>query len=242
VVIAIISILASLLLPALEQALTAAHVASCLNQHRQMGLGIALYGDENDTYLPGNYTLPGNRANNMLTGYNDANAYHGLGLLWRDYGLGEEVFYCPGRETHGKDYNGAPKNCDYATGWPYWGADTTKQCPKLQSFLTNGVASFKDGVSLYGWQAIRGLSILVADVRVRSQPGRYGPMTVPHDGQACLLLVDGGAVALPDLFGDTVPLQSLSTRTPPVADRNEKPYHQYGRDWWYYATKQVRER
>jgi hypothetical protein len=67
-------------------------------------------------------------------------------------------------------------------------------------------------------------------------------MTVPHDGQACLLLVDGGAVALPDLFGDTVPLQSLSTRTPPVADRNERPYHQYGRDWWYYATKQVRER
>jgi prepilin-type N-terminal cleavage/methylation domain-containing protein len=52
VVIAIISILAGLLLPALEQALGAARIAHCTNNLRQQYLGIATYADDNHGWLP----------------------------------------------------------------------------------------------------------------------------------------------------------------------------------------------
>ena len=54
VVIAIISILAGLLLPALENALDSARSVSCLNQQKQMGMAIQIYVSENDDTLPPN--------------------------------------------------------------------------------------------------------------------------------------------------------------------------------------------
>ncbi len=58
VVIAIIAILASMLLPALSRAKETARRAKCLSNLRQMGLGMMMYAEDNNGFIPrGNYPL-----------------------------------------------------------------------------------------------------------------------------------------------------------------------------------------
>src|ERR1700722_6028438 len=52
VVIAIIAILAGMLLPALSRAKEAGRRIACVNNLRQVGLSLRMYGDDNDGYFP----------------------------------------------------------------------------------------------------------------------------------------------------------------------------------------------
>jgi prepilin-type processing-associated H-X9-DG protein/prepilin-type N-terminal cleavage/methylation domain-containing protein len=52
VVIAILALLASLLLPALGGAKSRAHQTTCLSNLRQVGIGLRMYADDNDGFLP----------------------------------------------------------------------------------------------------------------------------------------------------------------------------------------------
>ncbi|MHC4874764.1 MAG: type II secretion system protein, partial [Planctomycetota bacterium] len=55
VVIAIISILAGMLLPALENAIESSRTITCMNNHKQFVIAISLYADENADYFPHHY-------------------------------------------------------------------------------------------------------------------------------------------------------------------------------------------
>jgi hypothetical protein len=114
VVIAIISILAGMLLPALEEALESARRATCMSNLRQLHLSLVGYERDSDTYLPfparSDNCPSGNPACNVgKLGYPSGNPKYpktGLRVLLDGAYASEELLKCPSMD---KPW----------LGWPY---------------------------------------------------------------------------------------------------------------------------
>ncbi len=101
VVIAIISILSAILMPALIKARDTALSVSCQSNLRQLGMGVKLYSDDNRGWLPvAQYRLSGDMPYNwkgaiaQYTGGKTPNPIN----YWRDE-FAEGLFLCPKWET-----------------------------------------------------------------------------------------------------------------------------------------------
>ena len=117
VVIAIIAILAAMLMPVLSRAKQRAQGASCLNNGKQLMLGLHLYAGENNDFYP-----PNPDDGNTIAGYNWCGGQAGIGgpqefdpdvlldparsLLIKYIGHDAKVFKCPADRREGK-YQGA---------------------------------------------------------------------------------------------------------------------------------------
>lgn len=105
VVIAIIAILAAMLLPALSSAKERALRTGCINNMRQIGLGVVMYATDSSDFLPtcgwpeGSSIRPWQtysacRVN--TTTYDITRGYMSLGLLYRTKIVpNPKIFYCP---------------------------------------------------------------------------------------------------------------------------------------------------
>ncbi|MHC4873192.1 MAG: type II secretion system protein [Planctomycetota bacterium] len=104
VVIAIISILAGMLLPALENALRSARIISCLNGIKQVGLGVTMYSNDENGYIPGSQTngASGTYWASMMSVSewgSVSSLPSGLGtVLYNGYIDHGNIFHCPAEE------------------------------------------------------------------------------------------------------------------------------------------------
>ena len=94
VVMAILSILAGLLLPALSEAVESARGVACMNKEKQCGLAIHAYADDHNDWLPHKWPSPRWAKNVCNRGYLSAKEYAWIADAFRPCNPAS-VFVCP---------------------------------------------------------------------------------------------------------------------------------------------------
>lgn len=198
VVVAIIVVLISILLPAVGAAREQAKEVACLSNLRQIGIGMRVYTDENNGYMP-TFFVEGSTAAST----SDSTAYGWFcNLLTTQLGDSPKIWNCPAQPTSRwlrVTGNAAkPWTCDlkYAVGsYAYNGKFAAKGPPqtstKLLKLMEDPGSRARDQIVM-----IEGRGIYYYDATIVTLP-KYAYMDprVHNQKRNCGLILDGRAEA-----------------------------------------------